>query len=131
MHASFSMRGKSYKMIQSSSRINDENFLWVVKKMSHNHFEGERTQKWPQEKYILEFSWIILVVEFMVECRNFISLVTKCVHTKDLNPTLADSWHWKKLEFKRLRNSNCIFVKSLQCYFAYANLFLASHLWMM
>ena len=32
MHASFSMRGKSYKMIQSSSRINDENFLLVVKK---------------------------------------------------------------------------------------------------
>ena len=45
MHASFSMRGKSYKMIQSSSRINDENFLLVVKKMSHNHFEGERTHK--------------------------------------------------------------------------------------
>lgn len=148
MHASFSMRGKSYKMIQrrSSSRINDENFLLVLKKMSHNHFEGERTQKWPQEKYILKFSWIMpqdeqnkfsKIILFFCLCWNVGIVQSQNAYiTKDRkSPSrVMNSWHWKKLEFKRLRNSNCIFVKSLQCYFAYANLFLASHLsssWMM
>ena len=106
MHASFSMRGKSYKMIQrrSSSRINDENFLLVLKKMSHNHFEGERTQKWPQEKYILKFSWImpqdeqnkfskiILFFLFMLECRNCTMYSHKMRTLQKTENPLAESW---------------------------------------